>query len=83
MRRQALAVTVVADGAQYCGVPGMGDVIAFRKVKPGQRAEGLMLCRSGHHKWLIQKAQRFDVKQGRLVTVFRCSRCKAIRSETR
>lgn len=61
----------------------MGDVIPFRKRKPGARAEGLMLCRRGHHKWVVEKGQRFDVKQGRLVTVLRCARCDATRNETR
>jgi hypothetical protein len=61
----------------------MGDVIPFRKPASGARAEGLMMCRRGHHKWVIEQAQRFDVKQGRLVTVLRCARCKITKTETR
>ncbi len=61
----------------------MGNVIPFRKPRPSERAEGLMLCRRGHHKWVIDQAQRFDVKQGRLVTVLRCTRCKITRTEAR
>jgi hypothetical protein len=33
------------------------------------------LCRNGHHKWRVDKTRRFDVKQGRLVTLYRCERC--------
>ena len=37
--------------------------------------KGSTLCRQGHHKWVIVTRQRFDVKQGKLVTVSQCSRC--------
>lgn len=53
----------------------MGDVIRFKKPKPSRNVKGRTLCRSGFHKWQVLKAQQFDVKQGRLVTVYRCSRC--------
>ncbi|MEM8562904.1 MAG: hypothetical protein AAGF57_11750 [Pseudomonadota bacterium] len=53
----------------------MAEIIPFRKPTPKSRHKGNMLCRSGHHKWVIDKEQQFDVKQGRLVTVLRCSRC--------
>lgn len=51
-------------------------VIQLRKVKQ-KRAEGQVLCSSGFHKWQNLKAARFDVKQGKLVTPQRCSRCGA------
>lgn len=53
----------------------MADVIPFRKRSAKAKHKGNMLCRSGHHKWVIDTAQKFDVKQGKLVTVYRCSRC--------
>jgi len=59
----------------------MGDVIPFRKPKRTGSQDERALCRSGHHKWEIVHAQRFDVKQGRLVTVLRCKRCNAIKNE--
>ena len=53
----------------------MADVIEFRKPSLKDKHKGNTLCRRGHHKWLLDKDRRFDVKQGRLVTVYRCSRC--------
>ncbi len=50
----------------------MSKVIPFRKPSP---PKGHTLCRSGHHRWRLESASRFDVKQGRLVTVHRCERC--------
>ncbi len=50
----------------------MSDILPFqRRPNPA----GNTLCRNGHHKWRIDKVRRFDVKQGRLVTVYRCARC--------
>lgn len=51
----------------------MGDIIAFKK-KPA-KARGL--CQHGFHKWVIWNDKQFDVKSGKLVTVYRCSRCEA------
>lgn len=49
----------------------MGDVLPFRR----RRAKPLGLCQYGKHSWSVKSEQRFDVKQGRLVTVYRCERC--------
>lgn len=62
----------------------MSNIIPFsrtrrRRIKQEKRA----LCNSGHHKWEIVQSQRFDVKQGRLLTVLRCKRCNATKSEAR
>lgn len=62
----------------------MGNVIPFRRPRRnGADQDGRALCRNGHHKWEIVHAQRFDVKQGRLVTVLRCKRCNATKNEAR
>jgi hypothetical protein len=53
----------------------MGDVIRFKKPAAGQLAKGKTLCRRGFHKWTVATDSRFDSKQGRLVTLYRCSRC--------
>lgn len=53
----------------------MADVIPFRKPSLKEKHKGKTLCRHGHHKWQVDKAKQFDVKQGKLVTVYRCSRC--------
>ncbi|MGK0499377.1 MAG: hypothetical protein ACJAYG_001014 [Oceanicoccus sp.] len=56
----------------------MADILPFKK--PAQKAKrkpakGNTLCRQGHHRWKIVNNQKFDVKQGRLVTLSECSRC--------
>ena len=63
-----------------CGVGPMGDVVKFKKPKLAEKHRGKGLCKSGHHKWQVEKAQQFDVKQGRLVTLFRCERCGKTRT---
>lgn len=61
----------------------MGEIIQFRKPSATERNRGVTLCKNGFHKWEIWQKQRFDVKQGRLVTVYRCARCGAIRNQAR
>ncbi len=46
-------------------------------------AEGNTLCRSGFHKWKVVTEKRFDVRQGRLVTVLCCERCGKEKTELR
>ena len=53
----------------------MGEIIPFQKRSLKERHKGNTLCRHGHHKWVVDNARQFDVKQGKLVTVFQCSRC--------
>jgi hypothetical protein len=50
---------------------------ARRKAKKQLRQKGITLCSNGFHKWQIWKDKQFDVKQGKLVTVYRCERCGA------
>ena len=38
------------------------------------------LCKEGHHRWLVETKSRFDVKQGKLVTVYRCGRCGKLKT---
>ena len=58
----------------------MGDVVQFQP-RPGKKrkkkGEGLTLCKSGFHKWAVDQTRKFDVKQGKLVTLRRCERCGA------
>lgn len=53
----------------------MGDVIRFHKPTPFEKHKGKTLCRSGFHKWELVKDKQFDVKKGKLVSVFKCVRC--------
>jgi hypothetical protein len=57
----------------------MSNVISLKKVKQ-RRAAGKTLCSSGFHKWQVLAEQRFDVKQGKLVSTQRCQRCGERRS---
>ncbi len=50
---------------------------ARRKAKKQERLKGKTLCGNGFHKWKVWKDKQFDVKQGKLVTVYRCERCGA------
>ncbi len=59
----------------------MGDVIKFKRPSPRAKSDGRTLCQSGFHKWKVVTARRFDVKRGKLVTVERCTRCGAERTQ--
>ncbi|MBN49128.1 MAG: hypothetical protein CMN85_06255 [Spongiibacteraceae bacterium] len=54
----------------------MADILPFKPRKTVKSVgKGNSLCREGHHSWQVEKKSRFDVKQGKLVTVYRCKRC--------
>ncbi len=59
----------------------MGDILPFEKPKH-KKASAQGLCQHGHHKWQVWKDKQFDVQQGKLVTVYRCARCKLQRVKT-
>lgn len=61
----------------------MGDILPFKKPKSGEKHKGKTLCGEGFHKWEVLKEKQFDVKQGRLVTLYRCARCGATKSDAR
>lgn len=68
----------------------MGDVVKFKalsknakKKKNAEKHKGVTLCRHGHHKWKAVTDNQFDVKQGKLVTVYECERCGKTKSELR
>lgn len=57
----------------------MPEPISFNAAKKRllkKKRQGNGLCQEGFHKWQIHKQQQFDSKQGKLVTVFICARCK-------
>lgn len=53
----------------------MGEVIKFKRPSLRKKSDGKTLCGSGFHKWKVLTEKRFDVKQGKLVTVEKCTRC--------
>jgi len=60
----------------------VGDILPFRRPSPRDKHQGNTLCRHGHHKWVVDKAKQFDVRQGKLVTVYRCCRCGVTRVQS-
>lgn len=59
----------------------MGDVVRFKKPGAQEKHKGKTLCRSGFHKWAVDKAKPFSVKTGKLLTVYRCQRCGATKTK--
>ncbi len=52
----------------------MTHVIQLREARRA-RADRQTLCRSGFHRWQVETHARFDVREGKLLTVERCRRC--------
>ncbi len=61
----------------------MSNVIQFKRPTAAQKHKGKSLCRSGFHKWKIVQEKQFDVKQGKLVTIYECSRCNKRKVEAK
>ncbi len=61
----------------------MGEVVTFRKPRAKDRNKGKTLCKSGFHKWEVVKGNPFDVKLGKMVSRYRCSRCGAVKTQAR
>lgn len=61
----------------------MADIIPFKKPKLKDKHKGKTLCRHGFHKWVISTQKPFDVKTGKLVTAYECSRCGAGKTEAK
>jgi hypothetical protein len=53
----------------------VGDVLPFEKPSPKKKAHRKTMCKHGFHKWAPDAKKQFDVKQGKLVTLHRCTRC--------
>jgi hypothetical protein len=60
----------------------MGEIIQFKKPSLKTKHKGKTLCKSGFHKWEIVQEKQFDVKQGKLVTLLKCTRCGVSKSKT-
>ena len=60
----------------------MGDVIRFKKPSLQDKHKGKTLCKSGFHKWEIVDTP-FDVKQGKMVSRYRCKRCGLEKTEAK
>ena len=53
----------------------MADILPFKRKSVAEKHRGNTLCRNGYHNWRVDKGKVFDVKQGRLVTTYKCKRC--------
>ncbi len=53
----------------------MSNIVPFKRPSLKEKHKGKTLCKSGFHKWVIITEKQFDVKQGKLVTSYQCSRC--------
>jgi hypothetical protein len=61
----------------------MAEILPFKRPRASDRHKGKTLCRNGHHKWKVESETVFDVKQGKLVSRYRCERCGATRTQAR
>jgi hypothetical protein len=61
----------------------MTNILPFKRPTPFEKHKGKTLCKSGFHKWKIKTDKKFDVKEGKLVTVFACERCGETKVEAR
>lgn len=59
----------------------MAKILSFKKPAPREKNRGKTLCLHDFHKWQVVAERKFDVKQGRLVTQYRCARCGKEKTE--
>jgi len=60
----------------------MTNILPFKKKKLSEKFKGKTLCQNGFHKWVVDKQQPFDVKTGKLITLYRCCRCDATKRKS-
>jgi hypothetical protein len=48
----------------------------FRREQLRQKGKQSTLCGNNMHSWELVTNSQFDVKHGKLVSVYRCKRCK-------
>lgn len=73
----------LAEVVQVAGMTDDNVVPLRRRQRRRKKSEGDTLCRAGRHRWEVVTESKFDVRQGRLVTLLRCSRCGHERTESR
>lgn len=59
----------------------MSKVIPFKKRSLKEKHQGKTLCLHDFHKWKLVTEKKFDVRRGKLVTLFRCERCGKEKTE--
>jgi hypothetical protein len=75
----------IYSGRAAPGNSTMAEIIPFApaKKKKHNTPTRSVLCQNGHHRWVVWQNKPFDVKRGKLITIYRCERCGAERSEAR
>ncbi len=61
----------------------MAVILPFKRPSPAEKHKGKTLCREGFHKWTVVNEKKFDVKQGKLITLYECQRCGKQKVEAR
>jgi hypothetical protein len=64
----------------------MSNIIRIDKFKKQQRKKknkANTLCKSGFHQWELIHKEQFDVKQGKLITTYRCKYCQALKTSAK
>lgn len=59
----------------------MAKILDFKKPSAQDRNKGKTLCLHDFHKWKVVSERQFDVKRGKLVTLYRCERCGKQKTE--
>jgi hypothetical protein len=66
----------------------MSNILEFKKPSKSQKQKqqtakqkGSTLCKEGHHRWQIVQEKKFETHSGKLMTVYRCSRCNKTKSK--
>jgi hypothetical protein len=67
-------------GWTHCG-HRMAKILSFKKPSPKAKNQGKTLCLHDFHKWAVVSERKFDVRQGKLVTLYRCQRCGKEKTE--
>ena len=53
----------------------MTNILPFKRPSAAQKHKGDTLSKNGFHNWKVVTEKKFDVKQGQLVTQYKCLRC--------
>lgn len=59
----------------------MAKILDFKKPGPKEKNRGKTLCLHNFHKWVVVTDSKFDVRRGKLMTVYRCERCGKQKTE--
>ena len=58
------------------------DLAKFRRKKRTEKGRETTMCKRGFHKWTDDERKQFDVKQGKLISRQRCTRCGTTRTSS-